>query len=99
MKFYSIFDTKALAFANPFLARNDATAARMCLGAARDPNTDLHRFPGDYVLIGLADWNDESGIIQPFEFQNHIGTILMIQASFARDQEAEKSLTPISDEE
>lgn len=91
-KFYSIFDTKALAFAQPFLASNDATAVRMVRGAARDPNTDLHRFPTDYVLVGLADWNEETGTIIPFEFQNNIGTVMMILAHEAKESESESDI-------
>ncbi len=76
--FYSIYDTKALAFAQPFLAANDQTACRMVYGATLDPNTDLAQFPGDYALVGLASWDETTGVITPYEFQNNVGSVRMI---------------------
>lgn len=94
-RFYSIYDTKALAFAPPFLAANDQTAIRMVYGAAIDPNTDLAKFPGDYALVGLAEWDETNGQITTYEFQNNIGSVRMILAS-REDQSEPETPEPTS---
>ncbi len=92
---YSIYDTKALAFAQPFLAANDQTAIRMVYGAALDPNTDLARFPGDYALVGIASWDEITGTIEPYEFQNNIASVRMILSASPEADNESPEPTPI----
>lgn len=58
---YSIFDNKALVYAPPFFAANDAVARRIVSDAAADPNSSLNRHPGDYVMYQVGVYNDATG--------------------------------------
>lgn len=58
---FSVFDSKARLYAAPFLAPRREVAVRDFTRAARDPNIDISRFPEDYSLYELGEFDDESG--------------------------------------
>lgn len=64
-KIYSILDTKAGAFAPPFFVANDQVAIRSVLAARNDPNGLMGRFPDDFKLFCLGDFDDEVGVLSP----------------------------------
>lgn len=75
---FSLFDSKANAFAPPFMAQNPGMAIRMVASAAADGSSDLYKFGGDYTLFEIATFYEETGLIEPREaFHNH-GTVLSI---------------------
>lgn len=65
MKFrlYAVFDRKANVFARPFTSPNDAMAARSFLAARQDPATEIHKFPDDFQLYCLGEFDDDTGVI------------------------------------
>jgi len=63
MLMFSIYDSKAEAYNNPFYARNEATARRMFGAAAMDPNTDLHKFGGDFTLFMVGEFDEDTGLL------------------------------------
>lgn len=58
---YSVYDSKAMTYGQPFHAINDGVAIRMFGGAANDPETTLNKFPEDFVLYHLGRFDDQSG--------------------------------------
>ncbi len=64
---YSIFDIKAKVYARPFVQINDDVAKRAFEGAVNTPETDLNKYPHDYALVKLADYEDTTGTIDPCE--------------------------------
>ncbi|QCS36281.1 nonstructural protein [Capybara microvirus Cap1_SP_209] len=62
----SVLDTKADLFAPPFLANTVEEAKRMMRDAARDPNSLLSRYPGDFVLVHIGSFDSRGGMmLQP----------------------------------
>lgn len=57
---YAILDSKAAAGLQPFFSVNDATAQRACAVAVNDANHDFGRFPADYVLYCIGQYDDSS---------------------------------------
>ena len=60
---YSIKDSKAGTFSNPYYSINDSTAIRSFEQAAADPSTTISQFPTDYSLYKLGTFDDSSGTI------------------------------------
>jgi hypothetical protein len=62
---YCVRDNKANVSAPPFVARNDAEAARMFRQAVNDksPENLLNRFAEDYELEMIGQFDEESGEI------------------------------------
>lgn len=60
-------DVKAEAFAQPFFVATVAVARRAMEKAVSDPESDVHRFPADYELYVLGEFDERSGILVGFE--------------------------------
>ncbi len=60
-KVFSIFDSKADAFLQPFFSPTAATALRGFEKACQDETTDFHRFAGDYTLFEIGEWDQSEG--------------------------------------
>ncbi|AXL15215.1 nonstructural protein [Microviridae sp.] len=63
MKLFAVKDVKTEAYANPWCVRTEAVAIRGFAQACEDKETDWHKFPDDFSLYELGDYNPESGII------------------------------------
>jgi hypothetical protein len=72
---YSVFDTKASAFLQPFHAINNAVACRMIADAVAEPNHMFNKHAADFVLFELGEFDDTTGI---FTSKTHVnlGTLL-----------------------
>ena len=62
----SVYDAQARAYARPYCAISDTVGARMFFEACADPNTDLNKYPDDYVLYRIAEFDDAEGTYQNF---------------------------------
>lgn len=61
MNIYSIYDSKAEAYLQPFFAKNHAVAMRMLENATRDPSSDFHNHSEDYTLFCVGEWDERDG--------------------------------------
>lgn len=69
---YSIYDRKALIYSPPFFSATDGTAMRSFAQAANDLNTNIGRFPADFVLYRVGQFNDAKGIMLPESPLTHV---------------------------
>lgn len=60
---FSVYDTKAETFGNPFFAVNSAVATRMFAAAVQDRETPVGRNPEDFDLYQVGVWNPEVGVV------------------------------------
>ena len=67
MKVYSVFDSKALFWAAPFILRTNGEAVRAFASAANDPTHSWGRFPTDFTLFHIGYFDHETGEIRPTE--------------------------------
>lgn len=61
---YSLFDSKAKLFSQPFFALNDAVAKRMCHASAQGDSA-LAKNPEDYSLFHIGEFDDDKGLLFP----------------------------------
>lgn len=59
---YSVFDTKANAYLQPFHAINAAVATRMIADAVSQPDHMFNKHAADFVLYDLGEFCDERGV-------------------------------------
>lgn len=69
MKMFSIHDAKAGAFMQPFFARANGEAIRHFTVQANDPNSMICRFPGDFTLCYIGEFDEHVGQLAPAERQ------------------------------
>lgn len=61
----AVLDKKALAFGAVYTSKNESTAIRDFSIACQNPESNLNRFPEDYQLCKLANFDEEQGKIIP----------------------------------
>lgn len=62
---YSIYDTKVEQWGLPFFSHHDELAKRICCEAVQDENTQLSRYPNDYILFSIGSYEDHDGLLTP----------------------------------
>lgn len=60
---YTIFDSKARAFLQPWFAANHAVAFRNVERSCRSPNSPFLEFPEDFTLFCIGVFDDIAGVI------------------------------------
>lgn len=63
LTYYSIYDSKALCFSQPFLSINNDVAERSFYDLANDNISQISKFPEDFSLFILGTFNDSTGLI------------------------------------
>lgn len=58
---YSVFDSKADVFGQPWFAVNDSVARRLFQDGINDPETPMHRHAEDYTLFRVGEWDSSEG--------------------------------------
>lgn len=61
LKVFSVFDSDAGAFMQPFYSLTVAVAKRNISRAVLDETTDFHAFPERYSLFEVGEWDSEGG--------------------------------------
>jgi hypothetical protein len=62
-KMYSIYDVKAEAFFPPFYTETEGLALRMIMETLSDPNSNLSKYPADFTLFYLGEFDDNTAEI------------------------------------
>lgn len=63
-KMYAVYDAKAGSFKPPYFCVNDAVAMRMFAQTVANVE-ELHRFPEDFQMFYLGEFDDDTGKIEP----------------------------------
>lgn len=66
LRAYSIYDSKALVYHQPFFAPTNGAAVRMFADTANDITTTIGRHPNDYVLYCIGHYDDQVGAMAAF---------------------------------
>lgn len=62
-KVYSIFDTEVKAYMQPFFLRSKGEAIRALTSLLEDKNSNVAKYPEQFVLFEIGDYDDEKGLI------------------------------------
>lgn len=77
---FTIYDSKAQAFLQPFFSVNLATAARACADVVADPATPFNKHPEDYVTFQIGHFDDLTGEITPTNVPVNLGPLSALTA-------------------
>ena len=67
MRIFAVYDLKAQDFGQPFFNQNTATALRAFADLANDPNTTVYKYPDDFTLFELGEYESNTGRIIPLD--------------------------------
>lgn len=73
MKVLTVYDSKAEAFLPPFYMRTTAEALRAFESTCNDPESNMSRYPEDYTLFEIGEWDDNKGQVSMYEAHKSLG--------------------------
>lgn len=73
IRIFTIYDSKAQAYLQPFFCVNNAVAIRTFTTAANNPEHDFNRYAADYTLFAIGEFEPTSGNINIFESKVNLG--------------------------
>lgn len=73
---FSVYDSKAESYVQPFYVPRVNVGIRMFAHAANNTETDFGRFPGDYTLFQIGTFDSDTGQITPDKAHTNHGTAL-----------------------
>lgn len=76
LKMYSVYDCKAEAYHQPFYMRSKGEALRSWQQAVNDENTTFCKFPGDFTLFEIGEFDECTCKISMYEAKISLGTAL-----------------------
>lgn len=73
---FSVYDSKAEAFLQPFFSQSRGTGLRSFSDAAQDENHGFSRHAADYTLFELGEFDQISGRMDQWDAPINLGTAL-----------------------
>jgi len=64
LKIFTVLDLKSDLFSAPFFSPTQASGVRAFSQACNDPASDFSKFPSDYELFEIGNWDDSSGNVE-----------------------------------
>lgn len=73
LKIFSVHDSKAEAFVQPFYSATTGTAVRSFEQAVNTSDHDFHKFAGDYSLFELGSFDQAKGTFEILDSPINLG--------------------------
>lgn len=80
-KVFAVFDSKACAYMAPFFLPSKGLAIRAFVDLATRPDSTVTKYPADFTLFELGEFEDSTGIIKALPAPISIGNALEFVAS------------------
>jgi len=77
---YTVYDEKTLSFNPPFFAATDGAATRSFQELANDLNTNVGKYPADFKLYYIGDYDIDKGAMLPIAPVAHVVDALALVA-------------------
>jgi len=72
-KIFTVFDSKAEAYLEPFTQPAIGSAVRMFESAANDPEHSFGKYPGDYGLFCIGEFDPKTGRVIAHQNPENLG--------------------------
>lgn len=73
MNIYTVYDSKAEVYMQPFIATNDAVAQRIFQDAVNADGHHFNKFPGDFSLFGIGTFSEVTGQVTAAKAFTNLG--------------------------
>ena len=73
IKMYSIYDSKAEAFMEPYFATTPGLALRAFSNGANNKETTIGKYPNDFVLYEVGQFDDQTGDLDNYTENKNLG--------------------------
>lgn len=87
LKVFTVYDSKAEAYLQPFFMRSMGEALRGFQEVCNDPQSNLCKYPGDFTLFEIGSYDEESGRLESLKAFVSLGTAIEFKKSAPSAQE------------
>ena len=87
LQMFAIYDSAAHAYMQPIFSHNEELAVRSWSDAVNQPDTMFFKFPDDYTLHHLGEWDDGTGEFHPLAVPKRIVSALELKAQPVQSME------------
>lgn len=87
---FSVYDSAAAAYLPPFYVPRLEVAVRIFTESANDRTHQFYKYPGDYTLFCVGEFDDNSGLLHPLPKPEKITSALEVQSVMSVDQQTEE---------
>ena len=74
LQMFAVFDSKAGAYLQPWFSQTRGTAIRAFAGAGADASSDFAKFPEDFSLFHIGEFDQAEGKVIPARAPECLGT-------------------------
>lgn len=74
LKVFAVHDSKVGAYLQPFFQRSKGEALRSWEGVCNDGQSAMSKFPADFTLFEIGEYDDSTGVIKPHEAKISLAT-------------------------
>lgn len=75
-KLFVVHDNKVGAYLPPMIFRTAGECLRAFVATCDDPSTMFSKWPADYTLFEVAEFDDETGCVEPYDCHVNLGKAL-----------------------
>lgn len=75
-KLYTIYDSKSETYDRPWPALNKGIALRSVLEVLKEPGHPFSKWPADFTLFEIAEWDEQTGALMPYQTKVNIGVLI-----------------------
>lgn len=79
LKVLAVYDSKVEAYLSPFFMRSRGEALRGFESAVNDPQTSFCRYPADYTLFEIGEFDESTGRIAPHQAYVDLGNAVQFK--------------------
>lgn len=78
MKIFTVYDSKAKAYLQPFFSRTDATAVRDLKAAANTHDHQFNKYAEDYTLYVIGEFDEITGKISAHDPESIVNVLHLV---------------------
>jgi hypothetical protein len=75
MKVFSLYDSKACTYLQPYYAVTRGAGVRMMSDALADQDSHLRRHAADFTLFELGDFDQSNGCFELYDVHENLGVL------------------------
>lgn len=80
LKIFTVYDSKAEAFLQPFFIKSKGHAIRAFQELTNDKTHQFGKYPADYTLFEIGEYDEEKGTIETYQAKTNYGTGLELKS-------------------
>lgn len=85
-KIFAVYDSKSEAYDRPWTSPSRGIALRSIMDVLKDPNHPFSKWPGDFTLFEIAEYDEHTGTIMPHAAKVNLGVMLELRENLGNSE-------------